>query len=258
MDFSYDSPQRGNMLSSPSSWLDKDEDKKRSREALDGSEVFSFGSKSAEAGSSGAFLFHQPLAPTVAGPDVEMTSETTPVKTAAESLRVPHDQTIDENSSRPLASSGALTRIVRSRGAGGKRGTLEQKNHTSSQTKSRRKVKVKAQDGDWEDDEVEEIDGSKSLWRKAGDTTNIQYVFGGGSMANVDKERQSNSSWLDPEWCLGMAQVAFNALLLLGVLYLIYSVIRTLQRDVADKVREYELGESDGKLSRKYVWNVLT
>lgn len=244
MDFSYDTPQRENGISP--SWLDRDEDKKRSREALDGSEVFSFGSKNATAGTPGAFLFHQPLEPTVAGPDVEMSSETTPVKAATDSSRFAHEQTTDENSSRPLVSSGALTRVIRNRGASGKRGagTSEQKkSQSTSQTKGRRKTKTKIQDGDWEDDEVEDVNESKSIWRRAGDTTNIQYVFGGGSMADSEKRRHANFSWLDPEWCLGMAQVAFNALLLFSILYVIYGVIQTLQRDVADKVREYELGE---------------
>jgi len=242
MDFSYDTPQRESVLQpSSSSWL-IDEDKKRPREAVDRTEVFSFGSKSPTMGTSGAFLFHQPLAPTIAGPDVEMSSDTTPIKAIIpETARVLQEQAQEDSSLRPLASSGALTRVSRYRGAGGKRGTEQKKSQSGSQTRSSGRRKAKAvQEGEWEDDEVDEE--AKSLWKREGGTTNIQYVFGGGN-STQHPDRPRHSSMLDPEWCLGMAQFAFSVMLLFGVLWLIWGVVRTLQRDVADKVREYELGE---------------
>jgi hypothetical protein len=244
MDFSYDSPQRENVLQpSSSSWLmsgSADDDKKRPREAINKTEVFSFGSKSPTLGSSGAFLFHQPLAPTIAGPDVEMSSDTTPVKAVPNVASTSDEIVQEDNTSRPIASSGALTRVSRNRGKRGAVNSEQKKPRSGSQTRSRRKTKP-IREGEWEDDEEEEEEQTKTLWRRAGDTTNIQYVFGGSNSASHSDKR--HSSMLDPEWCLGMAQFAFNVMLLLGVLWLIFGVVRTLQRDVADKVREYELGE---------------
>lgn len=246
MDFSYDTPQRENVLqSSSSSWLVVDEDKKRPREAVDRTEVFSFGAKSPTMGTSGAFLFHQPLAPTIAGPDVEMSSDTTPVKAASiETATSLPEQVQEDGPSRRLASSGALTRVSRNRGAGGKRGLEQKTSQSASQTRSKGRRKAKAvREGEWEDDEVKEEE-ARSLWNGAGGTTtNIQYVFGGGNSAQQHPGGPRHSGTLDPEWCLGMAQFAFNVMLLFGVLWLIWGVVQTLQRDVADKVREYELGE---------------
>lgn len=46
-----------------------------------------------------------------------------------------------------------------------------------------------------------------------------------------------------PELLLGYAQFIFNASILLTFLYLLYHVVRTVQKDVAEKVRAYEMGE---------------
>ena len=257
MDFSYDSPPRvAPNTPSSSAWLHAapDEAKKRPREVPERTEAFAFGGTGSSTGSSGAFLFHQPLSPTIAGPDVEMSSETTPTRPAAPVAVVKDAKDFsaqaESSTSRPLASSGALTRVSRSRGAGGLRGAgSSEQRHSHSHTASRRKAKSAPKD-DNEDDEWEADDPPKSLRRRMGDTMNIQYVFGGDAVGgNMEKRR--GWSWLEPEWCLGMAQFAFNSVLLVGVLWLVYGVVRTLQRDVADKVREYELGECDGEDQRK-------
>lgn len=251
MDFSYDSPPRvaPNTAASSSAWLEAgpDEARKRPREAPERTEAFAFGGRGSSTGSSGAFLFHQPLSPTIAGPDVEMSSETTPTKpvapvAAVKDAKDSSTQAESSSSSRPLASSGALTRVSRSRGAGGLRGAgSSEQRRSHSQTTSRRKARSAPKD-DNDDDEWEADDPPKSLRRRMGDTMNIQYVFGGDAVGgNMEKRR--GWSWLEPEWCLGMAQFAFNSVLLVGVLWLVYGVVRTLQRDVADKVHEYELGE---------------
>lgn len=44
-----------------------------------------------------------------------------------------------------------------------------------------------------------------------------------------------------PELLLGYAQLIFNASILSTFLYLLYHVVRTVQRDVAEKVRAYEM-----------------
>ncbi len=47
-----------------------------------------------------------------------------------------------------------------------------------------------------------------------------------------------------PELLLGYAQLIFNASILSTFLYLLYHVVRTVQKDVAEKVRSYEMGTS--------------
>lgn len=47
-----------------------------------------------------------------------------------------------------------------------------------------------------------------------------------------------------PELLLGYAQLIFNASILSTFLYLLYHVVRTVQQDVAEKVRSYEMGMS--------------
>lgn len=46
-----------------------------------------------------------------------------------------------------------------------------------------------------------------------------------------------------PELLLGYAQLIFNASILSTFLYLLYHVVRTVQKDVAEKVRAYEMGK---------------
>ena len=46
-----------------------------------------------------------------------------------------------------------------------------------------------------------------------------------------------------PELLLGYAQLVFNASILSTFLYLLYHVVRTVQKDVAEKVRAYEMGK---------------
>lgn len=256
MDFAYDSPshEKGHTISS--SWLNgggqSASGEKRSREAIDRTEVFSFGGKNGQS-TSGAFLFHQPLQPTVPGPDVEMLHEAmntaTTVEHACTSI-VDSPSSQNGESSRPIASSGALTRISKSRGnaakvrSGGVGASADlRKPQRSSSTNRNRRGKKARQDEEWEDDEVEE-ERQVSSRRQGDTTTNIQYVFGRrGIDDHKGSQKEGYLSSIDPEWCLGMAQVIFNAILLLGVLYVFYGVFKTLQRDVADKVREYELGE---------------
>jgi hypothetical protein len=250
MDFSYDTPQREDAnISASSSWLNNEEDRKRPREAIDDrGQVFAFGAKEPNLNSSGAFLFHQPLSPTIAGPDIEMSSETTPKRDKSETLKTNEEADGEGSQARSIAT-GALTRVLRNRAAGEKRWaavSAEQstrKPRSTSQTRNRNRARRKGRPQDqteaWEDEEDEKP--VSSLGRKVGDTMNIQYVFGGNTESHSRKPQ--HASWLDPEWCLGMAQFAFNSTLLLGFLWLIFGIVRTLQRDVADKVREYELGE---------------
>ncbi|PKI84231.1 hypothetical protein MVES_001435 [Malassezia vespertilionis] len=49
-----------------------------------------------------------------------------------------------------------------------------------------------------------------------------------------------------PEVLLGYAQFLFNASILLVFLYLLFSIVWTIQRDVSQKVHEYEIGEIAG------------
>jgi len=53
-----------------------------------------------------------------------------------------------------------------------------------------------------------------------------------------------------PELLLGYAQLIFNASILSTFLYLLYHVVRTVQRDVAEKVRSYEMGKFSTFASR--------
>lgn len=53
----------------------------------------------------------------------------------------------------------------------------------------------------------------------------------------------STVNYMDkPALLLGYAQLIFNASILSTFLYLLYHVVRTVQRDVAEKVRAYEMG----------------
>ena len=261
MDFSYDSPSHHDnaYAGSSSSWLNAASDegeKKRSREDMNASsEVFAFGSKDATTtadSSSGAFLFHQPCTPTVAGPDVEMLhEELTPSKAGEATNGMDRDLYKENHSTRPLSSSGALTRVSRSRNtasksrSNGPSDVRKQQPHRYSSKSQRRKGKKYSEDDEGEEWENEEAEQRSTGRKRYGDTlTSIQYVFGGGGRdETANSRRHHRLSWLDPEWCLGMAQVIFNSALLLGLIWLFYGVVQTLQRDVADKVREYELGE---------------
>lgn len=55
-------------------------------------------------------------------------------------------------------------------------------------------------------------------------------------------KRPSYSLLQRPETLLTYAQVLFNASILFVFLYLLFNVVWTIQHDVAQKVREYELG----------------
>lgn len=299
MDFDYDSPSRARS----SGWLKQGDQgalqqkgqpqnpssSKRTREqqarhAADG--VFSFGgasegedssaATSSVSHSAGKFLFHQPLSPTLEGPDVEMAAATPPKdrdgddddNVASQAL---HDKVSSRrappspssSSARQLASSGALARVQRSR------------NQAAGHSKGSRKGKVLAGDKkpgarsqtalrerEWEDEE--EVHASqqprrRSLERRMGDTSHNYYFFNDSGKRQHAVEKQAHGGaeqyshhhegsdaplaarWTDPEWCLGMAQFSFNSLLLVGTAWILYGIVRTLQRDVADKVREYEL-----------------
>lgn len=56
------------------------------------------------------------------------------------------------------------------------------------------------------------------------------------------RRSRSRSILNRPDILLGYAQVVFNASVLLVVLYVIFSVLWTVRKDVAEKVRDYELG----------------
>lgn len=56
------------------------------------------------------------------------------------------------------------------------------------------------------------------------------------------RRMQSRGILKRPDVLLGYAQVIFNASVLIVVLYVIFSVLWTVRKDVAEKVRDYELG----------------
>lgn len=75
--------------------------------------------------------------------------------------------------------------------------------------------------------------------------------FGSGETQGSRKDKRSSSrlrrshsrSILNrPDILLGYAQVVFNASVLFVVLYVIFSVLWTVRKDVAEKVRDYEIG----------------
>ncbi|PWN36277.1 uncharacterized protein FA14DRAFT_161061 [Meira miltonrushii] len=280
MDFAYDSPSKpsGAWLNSSSTQTkdknmeDAEElhnERKRSLEMSGTSEPFVFGNNNQHSG--GAFLFQQPLSPTIEGPDVDMATELRNQGTSSSrkthATRLDNDQEQDQSSSsrRPV-SQGAVQRVNRQRAANNKKpSSLPRRRKTSL---GRRGLHGGEEDeendedisAEWEDDEKYDtltqqrrkgrgIERQRSLSRRVGDTLNIHYFFNGSNrddhmtQTNATHRTQTSPprSWLDPEWCLGMAQFGFNATLLIGVVWVLFNVVRTLQRDVSSKVREYEM-----------------
>lgn len=278
MDFAYDSPSKPSSvwLNSSSTHLedksmeDAEElqnDKKRSLETSGTSEPFIFGNNNPQSG--GAFLFQQPLSPTIAGPDVDMATELRNQETSSgrktNATRLDNEQEQDQSSSsrRPV-SQGAVSRVNRQRAANNKKAAYPPRTRKISlgrlglQGGEEDEENEEDISAEWEDDEKYDtvtqqrrkgrgIERPRSLSRRVGDTLNIQYFFNGSNRdENIAQTSHRNHtspprSWLDPEWCLGMAQFGFNATLLIGVVWVLFNVVRTLQRDVSSKVREYEM-----------------
>jgi hypothetical protein len=254
MDFAYDSPSR--QRTAPSKlWLEAAGERSlQSMEIeIDENTAKGEGSRRSER------AIEQPLSPTVSGPDVDMDTSST---------------NLDSQAERRSATSTTLTRTPRQRSA------VRSKAIKASGRRSRAALKADVSLDDEEDDlTIDDADDSiawqdeaegedeqdalgparsksrtrrRSLRKRVGDTLNIQYFFNNGSErreAARYKEHhfappnRPSAGWTDPEWCLGMAQFGFNATLLIGVTYVLFNVVLTLQRDVSSKVREYELGE---------------
>lgn len=75
----------------------------------------------------------------------------------------------------------------------------------------------------------------------------VNYILP-NSVAPISHQPMASSSsavhYMDkPELLLGYAQLIFNASILTAFLYLLFNVVRTVQRDVAEKVRAYEMGK---------------
>ncbi|MCO5613948.1 hypothetical protein L7F22_068228 [Adiantum nelumboides] len=281
MDFSYDSPSKpsGAWLNANSDHIEDNKmedaeelqrERKRTLEMSGKSDPFIFGNNNANSG--GAFLFQQPLSPTIEGPDVDMATELRTQRTLSgnkiHTTRLENEQEKDQSSSsrRPV-SQGAVLRVNRQRAANNKKpsslprrrkGSLGHRGLQGGEEDEENEDDISAE---WEDDEKYDTvtqqrrkgrgkERPRSLSRRVGDTLNIHYFF---NESNRDDDRMSQNnatnrnqpfsprSWLDPEWCLGMAQFGFNATLLIGVVWVLFNVVRTLQRDVSSKVREYEM-----------------
>lgn len=216
MDFAYDAPSTSG-ANGGSSWLSS-EDRKRGRESDVGSSndaemkpAFTFGgaeeASSAKQNYGGVFLFHQPLSPTHAGPDVEMDNaspsqarQLSATAAAASTSEGQKEAEASTSSSRPKASGGAVVRVNRRRQFANKARSV------SNPLKGSRRP----HDGweDEEDDEEEDDDHrdgvpkararKRSLARRVGDTLHVNYIIGGGRGPSDAK-----MGWLDPEWCLG-------------------------------------------------------
>ncbi|PWZ00813.1 hypothetical protein BCV70DRAFT_200080 [Testicularia cyperi] len=94
------------------------------------------------------------------------------------------------------------------------------------------------EDEDNEHDERDTPSRIRSITKYA-----INYVLPGGVGPTAGGPGASNSiHHLDrPEMLLGYAQLVFNASILMAFLYLLFHVVRTVQKDVAEKVRAYEM-----------------
>lgn len=251
MDFAYDSPQRSTHASG-SSWLRAEpglngDTRKRDHTQVQAegksSAYYTFGSQSEKDGesrSTGAFLFHQPVSPTLSGPDVEMVTATPPKADNGETKKGASDAAADGSpqTARPLASLGAIARTQRARS--GKRIVSLSSSHTRRKQRhaNRKGSDREKEDSEYEWEDEEEPEARTSLRKRMGDTMNIQYFLDGGRASPTPVHRR-----IDPEWCLGMAQFTFNTSLLFGAAWIMWGIVATLKRDVADKVREYELGE---------------
>ena len=109
---------------------------------------------------------------------------------------------------------------------------------------------------DEDEDEDEEEDGQqKTVSRRKGTPSRIRsitkyavnYILP-NSVAPIPHQPTASSPsgvhYMDkPELLLCYAQLVFNASILSAFLYLLFSIFRTVQRDVAEKVRAYEMGE---------------
>ncbi|KAJ1029895.1 hypothetical protein NDA13_003134 [Ustilago tritici] len=107
---------------------------------------------------------------------------------------------------------------------------------------------------DGDEDEDEDEDGQqKTVSRRKGTPSRIRsitkyavnYILP-NSVAPIPHQPTASSPsgvhHMDkPELLLGYAQLVFNASILSAFLYLLFSIFRTVQRDVAEKVRAYEM-----------------
>lgn len=109
---------------------------------------------------------------------------------------------------------------------------------------------------DEEEDDDEDVDESvHGLGRRKGTPSRIRsitkyavnYIMPNSVSPLPHQPAAASSSGVHhmdkPELLLGYAQLLFNASILSTFLYLLYHVVRTVQRDVAEKVRAYEMGE---------------
>lgn len=93
---------------------------------------------------------------------------------------------------------------------------------------------------DDEDDDGSDLDDTPSRIRSMTSFA-VNYMLPGVSSTAT---AASSTNPLDrPELLLGYAQLVFNASILGAFLYMLYHVVRTVQRDVAEKVRAYEMGK---------------
>lgn len=81
-----------------------------------------------------------------------------------------------------------------------------------------------------------EADAHNSLGRMA-----INYIIGGAREESGSQTSRRNSILDRPDILLSYAQVIFNASILLVFLYLLFGLVWTVQHDVTEKVREYEI-----------------
>lgn len=234
MDFAYDSTSSSsnNPNANGGHWLlSSSEDRKRGRESETGmasdaemKPAYTFGQKQEEPSSSspssdrqnlgGVFLFHQPLHPTHAGPDVEMDYATPPMarpipaSTTAEAASSSRKSQEAEGSARPKASSGAVVRVNRRRQFANKIRSVSNPLRGARRRQDEWEDEVEEEDEDEEEDEVERDhrvaqkarSRKRSLAKRVGDTLHVNYIIGGGAGSGSSDAKMG---WLDPEWCLG-------------------------------------------------------
>ncbi|PWN52840.1 hypothetical protein IE53DRAFT_339840 [Violaceomyces palustris] len=171
--------------------------------------------------------------------DVSFENQSTPTK--SQNMDPPHQASSKEDVNQRKINSSAVSRVRRSRSL----------KSTQPATRTRKggaalsKLADPLDDQDQESDSSDQDDGQErsSITKYA-----INYFIPqamqqhGGNGKSADPGRSAGVDHLDwPELLLGYAQFIFNASILVAFLYLLYGVVRTVQQDVAEKVREYEI-----------------
>ncbi|KAN0061632.1 hypothetical protein ACQY0O_006480 [Thecaphora frezii] len=164
-----------------------------------------------------------------------------------------HDASPSKRSERPI-SSAAVHRVRRKRSVHARSSSRRRNGQMVLAHRSARGLDDDEDDQDRDDEDEDDDDDDeegrtpnrmRSITKYAVNYFMPSGFDGGVPMAGRAKDGGVVVSGVDhrdwPELLLGYAQFVFNASILAAFLYLLFCVVRTVQQDVAEKVRGYEM-----------------